>query len=430
MEERKLTFGEHLEELRTTILYSLIAIFVAFFVCWFFKDQIMFFLAGPHRRTMRALHLPEDLKLLNYTEGFFTYIKVCFVAGIFLAAPVVIYELWSFISEGLYPHERRYVYYFAPASLGLFMGGMLFGFFVLIPVGLRFLLAVGGEIATPLIRLSDYITLLIILTLALGVVFELPLVMYFLVKIGLVTPEQYREQWRYAYFAMIVLAAVITPTGDPINLTLVSVPMIGLYEVGIFLCRPTLRHLLAMLGVAGGLFLVGFGTYYYFTMAPRTLGTAMGRGGSSLQYRATHTGEYRALPVGSTVIAGMTVRTQFGQRSKIALGSGAELRLNSATEIRVDSPEKIFLTEGEVLLLPSKEGKGLTIATPDGHVETEKATVDVQTGKDGTRVIAVKGEATVVVDGVRRPVSEGRYLSFKRGGTPIDVKTAIRWAEF
>jgi Tat protein translocase TatC len=375
------------------------------------------------------LHLPEDLKVLNYTEGFFTYLKVSFVAGIFIASPVVIYELWKFVAEGLYPNERRYVYYFAPASLGLFLCGMLFGFYVMIPFGLRFLLAMGGDIATPLIRLNEYISLLVVLTLVLGIVFELPLVMLFLVKIGLVTPQQYREQWRYAYFAMVVLAAIITPTGDPINLSIVSVPMIGLYEVGILLCRPSLKHFLSIVGVSVGILGGVFGIYYYYSLKPNRLGVAEASTGGPLKYRATSSGEFRDLPKGSSIITGMTVRTE-GARSKIDVGKGAQMRLNYDTEVHADSVNRISLIHGEVLLAMSKEREAMTIATPDGEVEAREATVDVQTGQEGTRAIAVKGEAVAVVDGIRRTVAEGHSLTFKRGGEPTDVKRATRWAEF
>ncbi len=424
MEERKLTFGEHIEELRRTVLYSILAIFIAFFACWFFKDAIMHFLAGPHQRIMRVMGLPEDLKLLNYTEGFFTYLKVCFVAAAFVSSPVVVYLIWRFVSEGLYPSERRYVHYFAPASLGLFIAGMLFGFYVLIPFGLRFLLAIGGDIASPLIRLSDYVSLLIVLTLVLGLVFELPLIMLFLVKVGIMTPEQYREQWRYAYFAMVVLAAMITPTGDPVNLTLVSVPMIGLYEVGILLCRPSLRHLLTLVGVTA--FVVGgsVGVYQYVSRKPSVLGVvASGRG-------QTLGASSRPLAGRDSVFAGMALKTEFAQRLKVDLGNASELRINSDSELRVESADRIFLEHGEVLVSIAQGGAAFSVATPDGVIEIREGSANVQAGPDGTRVIAVKAEQTVVVNGVKRPVAEGHCLAVKQGGDPIDVKKATRWAEF
>jgi Tat protein translocase TatC len=430
MDERKLTFGEHLEELRWTVLYCVLTIAVAFVACWCFSDRIMHFLAGPHQRTMRALHMPEDLKLLNYLEGFFTYLKVSLVAAMFVCSPVVLFLIWRFISEGLYPNERRYVHYFGPVSLGLFVLGMLFGFYVMIPFGLRFLLAMSGDLATPLIRLQDYISLLVVLTLVLGLVFELPLVMLFVVKIGLLKPEHFREQWRYAYFAIILVAAAITPTGDPVNLSLVALPMIGLYEVGIFLCRPRLKHLLTILWVSGLVVLCCGGAYYYFTMRPSKLGVVAVTKGGALQYLASRDGRYLDLPDDARIVSHMTVRTGFGQRSKIDVGKGAHLLLNADTELRVDSPNKVYMARGELLIVMTKKREPLALQTPDLEVQAREGRVDVQTGPDGTRVTAIQGEQAVLVEGVTRSVASGCFMSFKRGGERADVKKAPRWADF
>jgi hypothetical protein len=342
----------------------------------------------------------------------------------------VVYQIWKFISEGLYEKERRYVHYFAPASLGLFMAGMLFGFFVLIPFGLRFLLAIGGPVASPLIRMEEYVSLMVLLTLVVGLIFELPLVMFFVFKIGMVTAEQFREQWRYAYFAIVVLAAIISPTGDPVNLSLVSLPMIGLYELGILLCKPSLKHFLTIAGVTAVLIGSCYGAYYLFSKAPTKLGVETAAANGPMQYRATSDGEYRELPKGSSIIAGMTVRTEFGQRSRIEIGKGAEIRMNAETELRVVSPSQIFLERGEVMVTLPKERASLSVATSDGETVGREGKVDVRTSEDGTRVIAVKGEQMAVANGVRESVTEGRSLSFRKGGEPVDVKRATRWAEF
>ena len=430
MEERKLTFGEHLEELRLRVIYSILAVGVAFIVCWCFSDHIMYFLAGPHRRIMRAMHMPEDLKILNYTEGFFTYMRVSLVAAIFIAAPVVVYNLWKFISEGLYPEERRYVYYFAPASLGLFLLGMLFGFFVLIPAGLRFHVGIARGVATPLIRLDEYISLLVVLTLVLGVVFELPLVMYFLYRIGLVQPEMYRENRRYAYFALICLGMFVSPSGDPVNQSLIALPMVGLYEVGMFLCRPTLKHLLWIVGVSAAFVGGAYGIYALVTAKPNTLGVAVGLGGNPLQYKATSEGKYLDLARGARIIAGMTVRTELGDRSKIDLDKGGELKLDSDTELRVEAQNRVFVENGRVFASLPKDHPMLTVATRDGEVEVREGEADIQAEPEGTRLIAAKGEQTAIVDGVRRPVFEGRSIAFTQGGEPVDVKRKTRWANF
>jgi sec-independent protein translocase protein TatC len=161
---------------------------------------------------------------------------VAVIFGIFLALPLVLYELWKFVGAGLYPHEQKYVVTLLPFSLGLFVGGALFGYFGLIPVGLEFLAGWGIEDVDLNITLGSYVGLFFTLTLILGLVFQTPLVMIFLAKIGIVDVQGFRKARRVAIFVGVCLAVVLTPP-DPFSWSLMAAPMILLYEVGIVACR-------------------------------------------------------------------------------------------------------------------------------------------------------------------------------------------------
>ncbi len=183
-----------------------------------------------HARVMRY-----ELVQLRYQEGFLAFVKLALVSALFVASPLVARELWKFVAVGLYPDEKRYVHLFAPLTFGAFVVGAAFGYAVLIPLGLRFLATYPPpELVAGTFSLSDYLSLFITLTLLVGCVFELPLVMCFLSLIRVVSTEQYRAFRRYFVLVAFVVAAVLTPP-DPVTQTLMAVPMLGLYEVGILL---------------------------------------------------------------------------------------------------------------------------------------------------------------------------------------------------
>ncbi|MGR3295374.1 MAG: twin-arginine translocase subunit TatC, partial [Candidatus Bathyanammoxibius sp.] len=210
-EEQSFTVGEHLEELRTRVILCMVAILACFVVCWVFKTDILLIASRPHSLTMQDLGLPATLKVLSYQEGFFAYLKLCIISAMFLAYPFLIYQAWGFVSVGLYPNERRYVKIFLPISFVAFITGSLFGYFFLIPLCLYFLLNILGSAIEPIITMSQYITLVFLLTLALGIVFQIPLVMLLLARIGVCNAEDYARYRKHILLGIFVLAAIITP---------------------------------------------------------------------------------------------------------------------------------------------------------------------------------------------------------------------------
>lgn len=234
-----MTFSEHLEELRSRLIKSLLAVGGAVVVCVLFMQEIgQFVIEGPHRRALdrlRTTYPGIEFKLIaeSYQAPFVAYCKLALLVALFIASPVIAYQMWRFIGAGLYLHERRWVLYFAPISLVLFVGGCLFGYLVMIPIALVFLAQISnpGSVA-PLFSVSEYLSLVILLTLVMGAVFQLPLLMVFFAKIGLASARGYLRYWKAAVVAIFVAAAVLTPP-DPLSQLLMAAPMLILYFGGI-----------------------------------------------------------------------------------------------------------------------------------------------------------------------------------------------------
>lgn len=177
---------------------------------------------------------------LNVQEGFMTYLKVSLIAGFILASPWIFYQLWLFVSAGLYPQERRYVYRYLPASLGLFLAGAVFCYYVVLPFVLAFLLGFNRELGlVPQIRLSEWIGFAVLLPVMFGVSFQLPLVMLLLERLGIVDVKTYREKRRMAILVNAIISMLLMP-GDPVSMLAMMVPLMVLYELGVWMCsiRP------------------------------------------------------------------------------------------------------------------------------------------------------------------------------------------------
>ena len=225
----KLTVLSHLYELRSRLIKSVIAIAVASAIAFVFADWIFYILTLP------AGDIP--LIYIEMTEMLGTYMRVSLVAGIALAMPYLVYHVIMFVSPALTPREKKYVFLVLPWIGLMFIGGVVFGYFVLIPPALKFLLTFGANIATPQIKVGNYIAVVTRLLLSIGLVFELPVVTTFLARIGVVKAKWLADRRRPAIIIAFILAAMITPTFDPINQSLVAVPLIVLYELSIWLAR-------------------------------------------------------------------------------------------------------------------------------------------------------------------------------------------------
>ena len=231
---RELSITEHLRELRRRVLICVAAILVGSMVSFAFYRQIIEFLSRPAYDLEAGASL--ELVFIEVTELLTTAVKVSFVAGFVLALPVILYQVVMFVAPGLTGRERRYLYLFMPAALVAFAAGVAFAYYVLTPPALKFLLGFS-DVATPLIRISNFVNLMVRLLFWMGVAFETPLIMYMLAQLGIVSAQRLARFRRYWVVIAFILAAIITPTFDPVNQALVAGPLLVLYEIGVLLAK-------------------------------------------------------------------------------------------------------------------------------------------------------------------------------------------------
>jgi len=232
---KQMSFLEHLEELRKRLLYSVYSIIAGTGICFYFRDRIYKYLSLPLTDTLRALHLSDKLVYTNPVDPFNLYIKLSIMAGVFLASPFILWQLWLFISPGLYRHEKRYVWPFVFLTSGLFISGGFFAYKLALPKALRFLVDFAGQFQ-PMVTINEYWDLAMSIMVGVGVVFELPAVILVLSLFGIVTPRFLIKNFRYAVLITAVLAAGIVPSNDMASIFVVWIPLVGLYILSIGLC--------------------------------------------------------------------------------------------------------------------------------------------------------------------------------------------------
>jgi sec-independent protein translocase protein TatC len=225
----EMSFLEHLEDLRTRLFRAFVSIFVAVIPAYMFSQEIFRFLAKPLTQ-----FLPEGEKLAfrTLTEPFMLYIKVSFLAALFAVSPYVFYQLWKFIAPGLYQKEKKYVVPFVLFTSIFFIGGAAFAYYIAYPFACQFFLKLGSEFK-PVITVDDFFGLTIKMLLGIGLVFEMPTLIFFLSKMGMVTSRWMIKNYKYAVLIVFIIAAVITPTPDMISQSILAVPMLVLYTLSI-----------------------------------------------------------------------------------------------------------------------------------------------------------------------------------------------------
>lgn len=229
-DEGKMSFLEHLEELRSRLIRSVIAVIIGFGVCIAFGERVFSLLAAPITKL-----LPKDSTLVftALPDPFFVYMKVAFIMGIFLVLPYILYQLWLFVYPGLLERERKLALPFIVVATGLFYLGAAFAYFLVFPAAFQFFLGYQTAELKPMISIKDYVSLVLLLMLAFGAVFETPIVIVFLGLLGIFDSSLLKRGRRYFIVIAFIIAAIITPTPDVINQTLMAIPMILFYEVGI-----------------------------------------------------------------------------------------------------------------------------------------------------------------------------------------------------
>jgi len=425
IEDTKLTFGEHLEELRARIFYSLFAVIGCFFLCYAFKVQLLTIVKRPHDLTMAELGLPSELRIIRYQEGFLTLLKISFFAAVVVSSPIIIYQIWRFVSVGLYKHERRHCVIFGPVSLVSFILGVLFGYFFLIPLGLQFLLSVLGPEVRPQITMSEYVGFVALLTLILGVLFELPLVMLFLSKIGVMDSAGFAKHRKPAILVAFIVGAVLTPP-DPFTQILMAIPILGLYEIGILVSGPTKENFVrfgklvgfACLLIVG---LLGWGQFHATGQLVASEGDVSVRSFSAL----------KALGIGPSdrsVRAGSLVTTKENGKAEFHLADGSIVKTNSGTSVRMSGRGQLQLFRGELFVRPADAETEVVVRTANGEVTARGATFMTRVNGGTTTVTVIQGTAEIVYQGIRKTIAAGHRDSIVTGGIPVeDMEEVTAW---
>ncbi len=236
-------FLDHLEELRRRLIWSILSVAAGFFVCYWWHDQIFSWMQKPIVFALKNHNLPVNLVYTNPTDPFNMYLKVSLIVGVFVASPFVLYQVWAFIAPGLYKSERKYVGPFMMSTVGLFVAGGYFAYKLVYPAALDFLIDYSKQF-TPMITINEYTSLFMTIVLGLGVVFEMPILVFFLALFGIVSPGWMWRNLRYSILVIFIIAAIITPTTDIMNMCIFAAPMVVLYlaSIGVaYLVHPKQR---------------------------------------------------------------------------------------------------------------------------------------------------------------------------------------------
>lgn len=229
----EMTFTGHLDELRKRLLRCVIASVIGFLGCYAFAERLFNLLMAP---LIKVLPPQSTLIFTSLPEAFFTYLKVAFVAGIFAVSPYIFYQIWKFVAPGLYDSERGYFVPMAFFSALFFVSGALFGYYVVFPFGFQFFMGFATDLIRPMPTLKEYLGFSLKLLIAFGVIFELPLFIFFLARLGIVTSAGLRKKRKYAVLGAFIVSAVLTPP-DVVSQTLMAAPLVVLYEIGIWVAH-------------------------------------------------------------------------------------------------------------------------------------------------------------------------------------------------
>jgi sec-independent protein translocase protein TatC len=233
-EDHKMSLTEHLIELRKRIFRIVIILLIGFGACYYYKDLVFDIITKPLTKV-----LPKNGYLIytGLTEAFFVYMKLAFFASLIITSPFILYQIWKFISPGLLLKEKKYVVPFVLSSTLLFTGGVLFGYFIVLPPAFEFFVSFNNQYLQAMISFGDYLSLFVTFLLGFGLSFELPIFIFFLAKLGIVNAKMLSKQRRYAILIIFIVAAILTPSPDALSQILMAIPLMFLYEISIFVAK-------------------------------------------------------------------------------------------------------------------------------------------------------------------------------------------------
>ncbi len=229
--EDKQSLIQHLEDLRKAVIISIVAIMIATIACFSKSEYLLTIVMRP------LSAFDQKLIVTGVTEAFFVKIQLSFLFGFVIAFPIVLLSLWRFVRPALYPHERKYVYIILPISILLFLGGILFSYFGILKMVLNFFIYIAGNNLETMFKVDQYISFVMAFTLPFGIVFEMPVITFFLSRLGIIKYESMNRNRKYALLVIFVIAAALTPGPDPISQLMMGIPMYLLYEISIVVAK-------------------------------------------------------------------------------------------------------------------------------------------------------------------------------------------------
>jgi sec-independent protein translocase protein TatC len=237
--DNKMSLTEHLIELRKRLLRIIIILGAGFLVCFYFKDFVFEIITKPITQVLPA---DSHLVYIGVTVAFFVYMKLSFFAALMLTSPLILYQIWRFISPGLLPKEKRYVVPFVFFSTLLFLGGIVFGYVIVLPPAFKFFISFNNQYLQAMISFREYLSLFVTFLLGFGLSFELPVFIFFLTKLGIVNAGMLIKQWKFAILFIFIIAAALTPSPDALSQILMAIPLMFLYLVSIFVAKFAKRQ--------------------------------------------------------------------------------------------------------------------------------------------------------------------------------------------
>ncbi|MHC5034073.1 MAG: twin-arginine translocase subunit TatC [Planctomycetota bacterium] len=416
-----MSLGEHLEELRTRVIKCLSAVGVAFILCWIFRDQLRLILQRPHVIAMQAFEMDTSLKFSSYFEAVVAQLKACFIGALVLTAPILIYQVWAFVAPGLFRHERDRTLKLGAACVVCFAAGVGFGYFFFIPIALRYLLSLSGGWAEPVLMISRYLSLFFLLTLALGIAFQTPVVVYYLIRWGVLDVESFQKHRKGVVLGAFIVAAAITPP-DPVTQIMMAVTLIVLYDLGGLLAAPSRATAKSFVKFTGTVVIVGVAFVAWYRLWPVAEVTAL-KGDVSAGGKRIATGWTLKVP------RGMVCSTDVAGVARMVLGGsgGAELHLAGGTRLHVHSATNLSLYRGDALVRTPTPAVELTVRTGPARVVLAGSRAELSVPDQDTLTVTVfEGVAQAKAGGQTKHVAAGQSATFRSGGEPVDVSDAER----
>ncbi len=410
--------GEHLEELRRRLIICLVAVGAAFVLCWKFRHRIWLIVQRPHVLAMQALDLDTLLKYSSHFESFIAQIKTCMAFGLVLVSPVVIYQLWAFIAPGLFPHERRRGVRLAAACLLCLAAGVGFGYFVFLPVALRYLISLSGGWAEPVLMIGSYLSLVFTLTVALAIVFQTPVIIFYLIRWGVLEPAALQRCRKGFVLTAFIVGAILTPP-DLVTQLMMAVTLIVLYDLGGLAAAPSRTAFRGFLGFTGAILLAGAVALAWFHLWP-------------VGELAAVRGEVRmndaVLAAGTAVRLrrGAVCRTGPQGLAEIAPADGeARIHLAPGGRLQVHGATGVSLYAGRCLVRCPGGGPAVSVRTAPARAELAGGRAEFHSPDPDTLTVTVfEGTAHVSAGGQDLRVAAGRTATFRSGGEPADLAAA------